>query len=782
MNVHKLPASDQYTRIGIKKDDRILFKGGYFTLHSEIENGVLLAPIVEDGKPPREFQPLHWHQISLYVRARVLEVEKGYFGAASAIKRAQRAKIFDLPPDVILRARMCAEFLAAAEDVYETGEIYTRSDASIAKFLAKFEAENSAMVAETRGGKTAKAYRDKTLVGPRQFRRLLNIFEENHFEPASLLPRYKGHAAVGSKFDTSLQYIMKFARLYHSSDRPTMKDCYAQMVKDNGERKELGQTTVEIPSLRTFQRMIRELGDLKNESGRSTNEARIQRKNIFGKKGLKVTRPLEIVEMDEHEIDLVRILNKNGIWKFLHQDVQKRVSEKSRAWLSVALDAYSRSICGMRLLYDAPDGNSGVATLAMVARVKDAETALHGTTSPWPQGGTPEAIHTDAGAAYVSAAFQAAAMALTGRHVIPPSKHPHLRARVERFFRTLNQRYIHLFSGRTFSNVLLRDEYDSEKHAHINHDELSDLLCRLIVDCYHNTVQRGLYGLTPLQAWYRGSQLEGAVEAHPSADEYRDIFAITDTRRLGNYGIEILGNRYSNEDLQAIRKHNYNARLVIRINDQDISKISVKDRYVNKWITVPAVFDGLKNVTLFEWMETIRYINQHFSARSAHSQTLVNRTLSEVRSASDLSKESAGIGSPLTDASVIRRFEKKEMGSFAYSQPQNVDFGDEDESAGNDEGNWDAEADDAFSPPEGEFEPIAAEDTGREARPKGQSKTRKNKPRKNTSLSQQKPEGAGSSGSSSADTSGFPASEGDDDDEIELSTDGLNFKERSATK
>lgn len=771
MNVHSAQAIEQYTRIAIQKDDRVLFKGLYYSFHSEIENGVMLAPM--DEGTPRQFQPLHWHEISLYIRARVLEVEKGYFGAANAIKRAQRAKIFDLPPDVILRARMCAEFLAAAEDVYDTGEYYSRTDASITKFLAKFEAENAAMVAESRGGKKEMHYRDKTLVGPRQFRRLLRTFEDNHFEPASLLPRYKGHAAAGSKFDTSLQYIMKFARLYQSKDRPTMKACYARMVTDCGERKELGLKTVDIPSLRTFQRIIRELGDYENELGRTDNKLRVHRKHVFGKKGLKVTRPLEIVEMDEHEMDLVRILNKNGIWEFLHPDVQKRVSEKSRAWVSVALDAYSRSICGMRLLYDAPDGNSAVATLAMVARVKDAETALHGTTSPWPQGGTPEAIHTDAGAGYVSAAFQAAAMALTGKHVIPPSKHPHLRSRVERFFGTLNQRYIHLFSGRTFSNVLLKDEYDSEKHAHIEHDALSDLLCRLIVDCYHNTVQRGLYGLTPLEAWYRGSQLDGAVEAHPSADEYRDIFAITDTRRLGNHGIVILGNRYSNEDLQRIRKHNYNAQLVIRINDQDISKISVKDRYVNKWITVPAVFDGLKNVTLFEWMETIRYMNKHFSARVAHSQALVSRTIADVQTVSDHSKESYGIGSPLLDASIIRRFEKKEMGTFSYSQPQNVDFGDEEDSAV-----VDAEADDAFAPPEGTFEPLAV---NVQDAPTDGKERRKPKPRsqKSASRSRREEDDAGSSEDAAEETnaSAVDAADGDDE-EIILSSKGLKARER----
>ncbi|WP_395517451.1 hypothetical protein [Pseudorhizobium flavum] len=177
---------------------------------------------------------------------------------------------------------------------------------------------------------------------------------------------------------------------------------------------------------------------------------------------------------DEHKVDLVRILIRNGIWDELHPDVKKRVEERGRPWLSVAMDAYSRSILGMRLLYDDPNGQSALDTLAMAVREKDGETALSGAVTGWPQCGRPRAVHTDAGSAYISPEFQAAVFALTDRHVIPPSKHPHLRGRVERFFRTINQRYMSLFSGRTFSNVLLRDQYDSVKHAHLEHEELAN--------------------------------------------------------------------------------------------------------------------------------------------------------------------------------------------------------------------------------------------------------------------------------------------------------------------
>lgn len=705
-----------YTRYGITRDDRVLYRGRYYTYAAEQGDIVALQSIddVDKGLHPAT-QAFHWEEVSRLVSLNLIEIESGYLTVKNQLKRKAQSttKIFELPPDVILRARMVSEFLAAEADVYETGEVVTRSDSSISKFILKFETENAAIVRQLRGGKTDVRYRDKTLVGPRQFRRLVRQFVDGGLDPVSLMPRHRGRKTHTSTFTRAeLEYHQKFALKYQSTQRPTMKDCYAQMVEDNRERPE--EKRIRLPSLRTFQRIINDLGDYENELGRTTNKERINRKYNFSQKGLQVTRPLEVVEMDEHKMDLVRLLVRNGIWDQLHPHVQTKIEKKKRAWLSVALDAYSRSVLGMRLLYADPNGNSAVSTLAMVARNKEKESALSGSQTNWPQCGTPEAIHTDAGASYISPEFQAAAMALTGRHLIPPSKHPHLRGRVERFFRTLNQRYVHLFAGQTFSNVLLRDEYDAKKHAHITHEELSNLLVRLIVDCYHNTVQRGLYGLTPLAAWYEGShKAKGEVKGPPSAEEYRDIFAITDRRRIQNGGIEILGIRYVSNDLRELRKQNFEETVTIRINAEDISAISVKEPYRNEWFTVPAVHEGFKNTAILDWVETVRYIKARHGDRVRHSDETVKGAMAAVRDVSAATRKARMIAAPELTAMDIRHFERKDFATFKFSQRHDFDYGSSDESEDH-LANAAPPADDAFAPEPGEhlppedFKPVTA--------------------------------------------------------------------------
>jgi putative transposase len=365
---------------------------------------------------------------------------------------------------------------------------------------------------------------------------------------------------------------------------------------------------------------------------------------------------------------------KNRIWNHLHKEAQVRIEKLGRVWLSAALDAYSRSIVGLKVLKGAPDADSAVATLAMVAQHKDRLSALLGAQTSWPQCGTAEAVHTDAGAGYVAAKFELAVMMYTGRHRIPPSKHPHLRGRMERFFRTLNQRYIHLFSGQTFSNPLMKNEYDPEKYAHITDEEFADLIARLIVDCYHNTKHRGI-GMTPLEAWYRGSQLaRGAVLPPPSQRKYREIFGTTIKRSIGNDGINIAGNIYSSEKLLEIRKKWFRSKLWIRLNEEDISSISVKHRRRNNWIEVPAVFEGLKGVTLEEWKETVRYIDRRFGKDRQHSQEVVRDALAAAREVVRLSKQRPGVIVHKNLEEKLREIEAGIGPKFGYNQRQEYDY------------------------------------------------------------------------------------------------------------
>ncbi|MGV4796313.1 transposase [Rhizobium sp. F40D2] len=678
----------QFSTFGIGLEDRVRFDNRYWCLKSrrKIEGGEPEAHVWEHGYffvtcddlEPHKTEVKTFEQIEEMFRWRLLEWEKGWFSTRNAIYRQKQAiRIFDLPSATIFRARMVAEFLELELDRYETGAFITRSDAGYAKFIEDFRKENEYLIPPKKGKRDV-------IPGPRQFGRLVKRFEANEYDPQSLLPRHRGGVGRRTNFSPEeLGFHMEFATAYQSKDRPTKLDCYAQMGEANRDRKATGKIEMRVPSLRTFQRIIDGLGDYKNELTRAGDPSRVTRKYSISRRGYQPQRPLEYIEMDEHKIDVIRMLVKNGIWEFLHPEVREKIEKKmdstndGRVWLSIALDAYSRSVCGAKLLWGAPDGASAVATLAMVARSKEFETRLYGTMTQWPQGGTAEYIHVDAGSSYTSHEFQQAALSYTGHVAVPASKHPHLRGRVERFFRTINQRYIHLLSGQTFSNVLLRDRYDAQKHRHMTDDQLAEFLVLLIVDCYHNTRHRGLMGLTPLQMWYHGTQKgKGTVEGYPNQRTYAEAFSVVTECKVGNNGISILGLPYSNEWLQSRRETRYDLELSIRFNEIDISRILVKDPFSPEWVEVECAFDGLQNFRVFDWLEQLKYLKKRFGASSTISAEVARAALAEARALAQASKSSAGIGAPTTTRAMLDHWKRELVGSFRIAREASTDYGD----------------------------------------------------------------------------------------------------------
>ena len=680
-----------YTKYDFGTDDRIRFEGRYWCLKTRNEGdpqevtlwaeGIVIETV--DGGQDRRVKAFTFEYVDYLFRHRKIDWEQGYFSARNAIARAKKLKRTDLPAVTLLRTRMVLEFLDMETDKYETGEFFTRSEAGFQKFIDHFKAENAHLIPPKKGKR-------EVIPGPRQFGRLVERFQDNQLEPCSLLPRHRG--GVGQKSDFTPEeeaFHMEHAGAYQSKDRPSKLDCYAQMDEANRRRAEEGLVELKVPSLRTFQRIIDDLGDYRNELTRAGDPSRVARRFGMSRRGYQPQRPLEYVEMDEHKLDVMRLLVRSGIWEFLHPDVKRKIEEKltqtndGRVWLSVALDAYSRSVCGAKLLWGAPDGASAVATLAMVARSKEFETRLYGTATNWPQGGTAENIHVDAGASYTSLEFQEAALSYSGNVTVPPSKHPHLRGRVERFFRTINQRYIHLLSGQTFSNVLLRDKYDAQKYRHMTDEQLAEFLVMLIVDCYHNTPHRGLKGLTPLQAWYFGTQnANGAVKGYPSEREYAEAFSVVTKYKVGNYGIMILGLPYSNTWLRECREMRYDLELSVRYNETDISKILVKDPFkVNEWVEVECALAGLKGWRVTHWLEQIKYLKRQFGASRSIGMRVAQAALANARDFAKSSKAAAGIGSPLTTASQLAYWDREVVAGFTIARETVTDYGEPAEAA-----------------------------------------------------------------------------------------------------
>lgn len=682
-----------YTKRKIGPDDLVRLKGAELRYSKQYQRGIVFRAANQNlaGKPI----PIRWEDLWRADEAGQLEVEPGYFTDRNAIGEDSDVAGHELDPEKVLRVKMASEFLAQQEDTDDNLEFErcNRSEEGIARFQAKFVEQNPELVEEARISLMKKG-KKKLFVGWRQFCRLLQKFEESELNVQSLADNYPGGGSPGTTFEhRDLTNALEYAATAGTPDRPTVVSAHTAMETANKKLIAAGKPGYRVPSLTTFQRLVNEGGDFVNDVGRHETKHRVERKYFFKQQGLEVTRPLQIVEMDEHLAHLMTMFTKKRLWDRFHPDVQVRIEKLGRVWLSVALDAYSRSVVGIKVSTEAPNADLAVATLAMVAQRKDKLSTLLGATTKWPQCGTPEGVHTDAGAGYVAAKFELAVMMFTGKHRIPPSKHPHLRGRIERFFRTLNQRYIHLFSGQTFSNPLFKEEYDASKFVHITDEEFADLIGRLIVDCYHNTKHSEL-GMTPLEAWYRGSQLaNGAVAKEPSPRKYREIFGVTIKRSIGNDGIKIAGNIYSNSDLLDYRKKWYRAKLVVRLNEEDLSSIAVKHKSRNEWIEVPAVFDGLKGVTLNEWQEAVRHIAKRLGTREEHSQQTVAEALEATKEVIALSKKRPGILVHRSLEQKLADIEAAIPANFRYSQQPEYDYGAYDDGIDHDDDTDDVEED-----------------------------------------------------------------------------------------
>ncbi|MGO4115093.1 Mu transposase C-terminal domain-containing protein [Rhizobium ruizarguesonis] len=333
-------------------------------------------------------------------------------------------------------------------------------------------------------------------------------------------------------------------------------------------------------------------------------------------------RPMEVLEMEDCKMDIVRVGLNLGIWGRLHPHVQSRFQQVRFVWATAAMDACTRSLCALHLTVGAPDVGSVVAALAMAVREKGAENILHHGRIAWPQCGRPGGVHINGAMPYHSKAFVEAVLGLTGKHPIPSSKHPHLRGRVERMFRMLTSGSLGSRADVVSDNVLLADNYNPAKHSHLTQQELLHLLALLIVACYHNTPHRSLNGQTPLERWAELTQQGENVAPPPSKEEYRGVFGAKLRRAVGTKGISILGIDYHSTRLAGMREINHGVEVDVRVDECDISAISFHDPRDGCWHNAYSELGGLNDVTLSEWMETIRYITSRFGQADAHRQDI----------------------------------------------------------------------------------------------------------------------------------------------------------------
>ena len=526
----------------------------------------------------------------------------------------------------------------------EKGKQIVRTDASI-------EANHASLchrAAEFYARATVLAS-DKIREQPKKFsarslRRWLKEFEE--FGIGGNTDNYaKSGNRDGNMLSEARVLLAEQVRGYLSRDRPTKKTISlktaAAFSDANNIRAEKGLPPLSVPSRNAISEAIDRLDPFTVAVSRYGQEEAMRRMRLIGRGMFALARPMQRVEMDESCLDLIAIFKEGGLLDFFSEEERKRLGldgKKGRWWWTVAICATTRCIVGMRLSRT-PTRYSALETLQMMLVDKgEWADAVH-AMSPWNMYGMPELLVTDCGSAFKSYEFRAACSDLGIRAERAIAGLPQLRGRIERLFRTMGINLLPFLTGRTFSGILERGEYDSEARAALTADELAFALIRWVVDIYHNTPHEGLNGATPLQVWNEASETYG-VRPAPTVDEMGPIFAKPLKRVLSGEGISVMGVRYHSEDLAHFGLHHGEKDMEVRWYPGDIGAIWVK---LDDWVKVGAVFDGIKGVRAQDWITAARRLRTALRKGQVASQEIVNKAIREIVAMNSAAKTRANI-------------------------------------------------------------------------------------------------------------------------------------------
>lgn len=196
-------------------------------------------------------------------------------------------------------------------------------------------------------------------------------------------------------------------------------------------------------------------------------------------------QPLGLVEIDHTKLD-VFVLDEEG--------------NKSRPYITVALDVFTRMVLGFHLTLAAPSSKSVAVCLFRAMSAKEDWLRGHGITTSWPCFGVPLKVQTDNAKEFLSEHLENLAL----DHGFILQRRPVGRcewgAFIERIMGRLAYR-THLLPGTTFSSVVEKQDYDSEAKATLTRFELERILLRFFVEIYHHSSHSGLDRRTPISVW-----------------------------------------------------------------------------------------------------------------------------------------------------------------------------------------------------------------------------------------------------------------------------------------
>ncbi|CAA2137605.1 Mu transposase C-terminal domain-containing protein [Methylobacterium bullatum] len=658
-------------------EDLHVIRGHEYRWIATTETGYLFSrvnePDITEGFAFEEFDAIR--------RDRTYRYHSGWFNPDRVKARLQAGTTYIADLSDVVQATILFRMTVCSKILQRIGEGRTTlSDKSLEDCLPEIEREVEHLdnpIQRTKDGKLRKPRGGvertvRRVAGPKATRDWLTRLRSAAYDPIALAPRYGNCGSRTPLIHADVRLLaIRHTTRFASRDRPSRTELYEDMERDladlNANRAQAGLEPLPMPSTRWFNKRIRDL-DAYEVVAKRFGEAAAKAKFRIVSSGPDVTRPYERLEMDEWEVPLMLLAIEAGVWLSLTLEQRDRIA-RMKCYLCVVICCATRCIVGLSLAPTASSDNALAALrMALVDKGRFADSI--GSLTPWDMCGTPETVVTDGGPSFANKRFRLAVMMIGAHPVLTVGGLPWLRGRVERVFRTIHTRLVARFAGRTFENVVARGDYDSEGNANLFESDFRWVLCRYLIDIYHNTPHEGLSGRTPRQEWLSRTELF-KVKQSPDRGTLRAAFGIETTRVLDHEGVRFLGLQYQSECLQAYRRKAAGASgtvpVAVRVDHGDIGTVSVAMGEKGPYLPVDCVTPGLDNVSVATWMPTLANIRARFTNPDEATLQVIQQTVREIATLREATEAYAGIGPSAPSDAAIQQAE--DSLSYGFRMP-----------------------------------------------------------------------------------------------------------------
>ena len=309
----------------------------------------------------------------------------------------------------------------------------------------------------------------------------------------------------------------------------------------------------------------------------------------------KTDNPLDIVQLDHTPVDLIIVDTYN------RQPI-------GRPWITIAIDIYSRCIIGFCLTLESPSATSVGLCLAHAAVDKRPWLERLGVEAEWPMFGKPKTIHVDNGSDFHSEALRRGCEVNGIQITYRPVGSPHYGGIIERVIGTM-MKMVHNLPGTTFSNIMEKGKYDSEKNAALTLSELEKWFA-LAISAYHASIHSSIRE-APINRWKKAVDLGWKPFYIQDLKKFLVDFLPIFRRCIQREGFVLDHIIYMNNSIKPwITNRDSKTKFIIRRDPRDLSRIYVLHPLDSMYVEVPYRSIGNPAITLWEHKLAVKRVRE----------------------------------------------------------------------------------------------------------------------------------------------------------------------------